>query len=289
LNKTIPVIILNWNGLNDTIRSVESIFNQSHQDFHIFLADNDSGNKEGDLLKKMYGSNEKVTVVLNKKNLGFAKAHNQIFIEYILDDPKYEFVALLNNDAFADSAWLENLYKRAKDRNVGMVASKMINYFNRSVMDNSGHMLLNTSEVLPIGFGDKIEKYDKAKKNFGACAGAVLYNVAMLRRIGIYDKNFNTGYEDAELGLRANLFGYETWYEPTAIVFHKISQSLNKVKNFNYLVYIQKSIYYSFYKLMPKSILITNTPIIIIKYILVMIFNVFTGRWKFIKLIIISA
>jgi len=150
-------------------------------------------------------------------------------------------------------------------------------------------MLLNTSEVLPIGFGDKIEKYNEAKKNFGACAGATLYNVQMLHEIGIYDKNFNTGYEDAELGIRANLYGYETWYEPKAIVHHKISQSLNKVKNFDYLVYIQKSIFYSFYKLMPKSVLITNTPIIIMKYILVIIFNIFTGRWKFIKLIVISS
>jgi len=129
LNKTIPVIILNWNGLNDTIRSVESIFNQTHQDFHVFLADNDSGNKEGELLKKMYDSNEKVTVVLNKKNLGFAKAHNKIFEKYILDSGKYNFVALLNNDAFADRAWLENLYKKAKQKNVGMVASKMIKCF----------------------------------------------------------------------------------------------------------------------------------------------------------------
>jgi len=275
--------------LDDTIKSVKSVLNQTHENFHIYLADNKSDNNQGEILEQTFGENDKITVVQFDSNLGFAKAHNYIFENFVLNNENYKYVALLNNDAFADVNWIKNLVARIKNENVGMVSSKMINYFNKTVMDNAGHMLLNTAEVLPHGFGESIDNYNEANLNFGACAGATIYKVKMLKEIGIYDKYFNTGYEDAELGIRANLFGYETWYEPKAIVYHKISQSLNKVKNFEYLVYIQKSIFYSYFKLMPLSILLINTPIIIAKYLMVIVFNLFTRRFKFIKLIIIAS
>lgn len=162
-----------------------------------------------------------------------------------------------------------------------MVSSKMINYFDRTKMDNAGHLFLNTAEIIPIGTGEPIEKYETSFTNMGACAGATLYTVRMLRDIGVFDNRFDTGYEDAELGLRAIVSGYTSIYEPRAIAYHKMSSSVKKIMDRDYLAYIQQSIFYAYFKLMPRSFLIINTPQMLIKYLMVYLFNLLTGRKQF--------
>jgi len=166
-----------------------------------------------------------------------------------------------------------------------MVASKMINFFDREKMDNSGHLFLNTAEVIPIGTGEKIETYITAKENMGACAGAALYTTRMLHDIGVFDKKFDTGYEDAEFGLRAVVAGYKSVFEPSAVVYHKMSSSVKKIMGEEYLSYIQNSIFYAYFKLMPRPFLILNAPLLIVKYILVYLLNVVTGRKQFVNVL----
>jgi len=177
-------------------------------------------------------------------------------------------VLLLNNDAFAEPDWIENILKTANNTNAGMIASKMIQYFKPHVLDNAGHMILNTAEIIPLGHGNAADKFNFAFENFGACGGACLYNIEMLNHIGIFDNNFTTGYEDAELGARAIVCGYTCLYEPSAIVFHKGSQSLKKIMNEAYLTQIQRNIFYTYFKLMPALVIILNIPIIFFKYFL---------------------
>lgn len=166
-----------------------------------------------------------------------------------------------------------------------MVASKMINFFDRSQMDNAGHLFLNTAEIIPIGTGHEIGRYTTFKENMGACAGATLYTTAMLRDIGTFDNKFSTGYEDAEFGLRAVVSGYKSVYEPSAIVYHKMSTSVKKIMSTDYLAYIQHSIFYAYFKLMPLPFLLVNAPMLFIKYFLVFIMNVITGRRQFSKIL----
>lgn len=221
-------------------------------------------------------------MILFQENFGFTKAHNLVYENYILSRG-YKYLLLLNNDAFAAEDWVSKLINSSLQNNAAMVSSKMINYFSPDKMDNAGHMLLNTAEILPIGNNDSVDKYDEVFENFGACAGACLYKMNMLKEIGFFDPYFNIGYEDVELGMRAKLFGYKCLYEPEAIVYHKMSQSINKIRSQEYTEYIQTSIFYSYLKVMPRSILLWNLPIMIIKYSLVFIFNLLTLRLNYIK------
>lgn len=285
----IPVIILNWNGINDTIKSVNSVLNQTYRNFKIFLADNNSDNCEGNSLKKLFIDNSKITFVKFENNYGFTKAHNLIFERYILNS-NYKYVVLLNNDAFADKAWLQTLVETTLKTEAHIISSKMIQYFDKYLMDNAGHLMLNTAEIVPIGYDSAITKHLKQKSNFGACGGACLYDVKMLKKIGVFDSNFTTGYEDAEFGARAIVCGYKSIYEPNAIVYHKGGQALKKVKNEAYHIQIQRNIFYSYFKLMPPLVILFNLPFFIVKYSLVLIIDVvfrrrkyFNRMWKAIK------
>lgn len=278
----IAVIVLNWRGISDTQECMDSLLAQDCPNCEIILVDNGSGEEEQNRLGQLYGSLNGVRLHLNSENLGFTKAHNQIFEKEILP-AEYDYIALLNNDAVAEPDWLRKLVEFAQENNCGMVASKMTAYFDRSKMDNAGHFMINTGEIVPLGFGKPVGEFSRSMENIGACAGACLLSVPMLRKIGFFDDRFHTGYEDAELGLRAFLCGEKPMYNPEAVVYHKMGQSLKKVRSEKYLADIQSHIFYTWFKLMPASIILWNLPAFVFKYSMVFLIDIFMLRLKFLK------
>lgn len=280
----IPIVILNWNGLKDTEACLEALMKQTLQNFKIYLVDNGSADESPEKLKENYGTHPKIKLILNQENLGFTRGNNRVLSKYILPNAAYEYVVLLNNDTVATENWLENLVIAATTNQAAVVSSKMVDFFEPEKMDNAGHMMLNTGEVLPIGHGESVDGYTKGFENMGACAGAALYTTAMLKDIGIFDEHFNTGYEDAELGIRAVITGYKCWYEPTAIVYHKMGQSIKKIFNYEYSLTIQKHIWYSYFKLMPLRGIILTLPSFVVKYTAMLLINLVFWRTKFMKI-----
>ena len=280
----IPIIILNWNGWEDTLECLGALMEQSVQNFTIYLVDNGSKDESVVQLKKYCVANPKIKLILNQENLGFTRGNNSILKDYILSNPAYKYVVLLNNDTVPNEDWLENLVQSAEENNADIVSSKMIDYFEPEKMDNAGHMMLNTGEILPIGHGKPVDNYTRGFENMGACAGAALYSTDMLRDIGIFDEHFNTGYEDAELGARAVVTGYKCWFEPTAIIHHKMGQSIKKIFNYDYSLMIQKHILYSYFKLMPFAVILIMIPFFLIKYTLMLIIGLLFWRLKYLKI-----
>ena len=280
----IPIIILNWNGWIDTHECLEALLQQSIQNFVVYLVDNGSEDGSQENLKKFYGKNPKIKLILNRENLGFTKGNNLILSTYILPNPTYQYAILLNNDAVPTSTWLENLIQSAKKNDAAMVSSKMVDYYEPDKMDNAGHMMLNTGEILPIGHGELISQYDRGFENMDPCAGAGLYTTKMLKDIGIFDEHFNTGYEDAELGIRAVVSGYKCWYEPKAVVYHKMGQSIKKIFNYDYSLMIQRHILYSYFKLTPTKGIILTIPSFIFKYATMFFINTLFWRKRFLKI-----
>ena len=55
-----------------------------------------------------------------------------------IDASSAPFITLFNNDAVADQYWAENLLTAATDPHVGIVASKVLLFANRSQLDSAG-------------------------------------------------------------------------------------------------------------------------------------------------------
>src|SRR5262245_46584461 len=98
----ISVIIVNWNGAAHLRECLLALHRQSLRDqSEIIVVDN--GSVDGSVaLLESYGAALKL--ILNPINTGFAPACNQG-----IRASQSEFVALLNNDAVADSNWLAEL------------------------------------------------------------------------------------------------------------------------------------------------------------------------------------
>ncbi len=283
-SKTVPIIILNWNGLSDTVECIESLKRIQEFPREIILVDNGSGQEEQLKLKQLFQDDPEIQLILNNENKGFTKGTSDIVEKILSREQTPEFIALLNNDTVVAPNWIKSLVDTAEDFEADIVTSKMINYYDRSLIDNVGHFMLNTGEILPLGHRHHKETYNSVIENLGACGGAALYRTRMITEIGFFDPYFGTGYEDAEFGLRAKLLGYKCILAPKAIVYHKVSRSINKIKNDAYLQNIQTNILYTYVKLMPFRFLVFNFVFVLFKYLIWFIFGVFSFQLKLIRL-----
>lgn len=287
---TTPVIILNWNGIQDTCGCVDHLLASEGVNFQVIVIDNGSDDpSELQTLRARYQDHPAVEVRGNDTNLGFARGMNQALAGLLKDravsgsEQPIKYVALLNNDAFVEPDWLAQLVECAEATGAGSVASLMQRFDQPDRLDNAGHVFLNTGEVLPRGSMALVSEFLEPAQVAGACGGACLLKLDMLEAIGLFDPFYSTGYEDVEMGLRAMTAGWSQVYAPKARVRHKIGASLDKIRDLNYAVTLQVNIYYAYFKLMPKTVILINAPWIVLKTVMLLTLPILLGRWRLAK------
>lgn len=122
-------IILNYGTFKETTECVQSIkkhIDISEKEYHIVIVDNGSLDNSGIELKKEYQKENNIDVILNSKNLGFAKGNN-IGIKYINEKYKPEFVVVLNSDTelFQDDFY-EKVSNEYKNSHFGVLGPMML-------------------------------------------------------------------------------------------------------------------------------------------------------------------
>lgn len=283
-NLTVPVIVLNWNGASDTMLCIDHLLASKGVDFQIILVDNASEDDDYQEITSRFGGHPLLDLRRNSENLGFARGVNRVFRELLsLGSERPRYVALLNNDAFPEPEWLAALIEAAESCGAAAVTSRMLRYDKPEWLDNAGHVFLNTGEVLPRGSAEPASRYDQRADVQGSCGGGCLLRLDMLEDIGLFDEFYSTGYEDAELGLRAWLAGYRQTYEPRAVLRHKVGASIDKIRDLDYAVRLQLNIHYAYFKLMPAAVIAWNLPWILLKTLGLLIVPALTGRWRLLK------
>jgi GT2 family glycosyltransferase len=212
------VIVLNWNGRHLLGECLESILSQNFHDFETIVVDNGSTDGSPDFLRERW--NGKTELVSLASNMGFAGGNNAG-----IRIAKGKYVVLLNNDTEVDPGWLAALYRAIlRHPGAGMFTPKILNYYRRDEIDNTGHL------IYPDGLArghNRLEKddgrFDEEKEALypSGCAG--VYKKEMLDGVGLLDETFFAYGEDVDLGLRARWAGWECFYVPDAIVHHKYS------------------------------------------------------------------
>jgi GT2 family glycosyltransferase len=164
-----------------------------------------------------------LTTIENKANYGFCRANNQG-----IEAARGEWIALLNNDAEADPAWLASMWQAVRDRpDYGMAACKILVYEDPRKIDKAGHLIYLDGQNRGRGSG-QIDRgqFDTEEDVLWPDGCAALYRTAMLREIGGFDEDLFAYGDDAELGLRARIAGWKCLYVPTAVVLHRRGSTL---------------------------------------------------------------
>jgi GT2 family glycosyltransferase len=218
----VSVIIPSLDGEKLLPVALESLQDQTFQDFDVVVVDNGSKDRSLELLKSCYPS---VKVVALQRNLGFAGAVNRG-----IEASAGEFVAVLNNDVEAHPRWLEELRAALIEHaEAGSAGPKMLRYFERNQINILGLRLNRTGEIELVGAGeDDHGQYDQARYVFGVSAGAALYRRKMLDEIGLFDEEFFANHEDVDLAFRAQLAGYKALYVPSALAYHMVGSTIRR-------------------------------------------------------------
>jgi GT2 family glycosyltransferase len=246
------IIIINWNGKHFLKDCLESVLGQSYQNTNIVLVDNGSTDGSVEYVSSDFRN---IRMISLKQNRGFTGANN-IGIE----SGTGEFVALLNNDAVAHRNWLkESVDCLRLHPDAGFCASKIVNYYQRDILDAAGDLYTRGGVNAKRGLGRTIDFHRDFEYVFGACAAAVVYRRKMLREIGLFDEDFFVMCEDVDLSFRAQLAGYKCIYCPKAVVYHRTHETIKGInKVFSY--YGQRNLEYVYFKNMPFGLFLSHLP-----------------------------
>lgn len=248
----VAIVVLNWNGIDDTTRCLDSLSSQTYKNFHIIVVDNGSKDNSKELLDKYQrGHADKVDVIYNPRNFGFAGGVNT-GIEWALNED-FEYVALFNNDAVADKNWLKELVETATDKKVGISTGLLLHEDGKTI-DSTGDWFSKWGLAFPRNRGDSAGQAPKAGVVFGATGGATLYKTALFKDIGLFDEDFFAYYEDADMSFRAQLAGWKVAYTPKAIAYHKQGATSGKIPGFT-TYHTFKNLPLLFLKSVPRGLL----------------------------------
>jgi GT2 family glycosyltransferase len=255
----VSIIILNWNGLKDTIDCLESLKKITYPNYEVIVVDNGSKGNDANILEEKYKGY--IKVIRNKENLGFAEGNN-VAIREVLKEGKSEYILTLNNDTTVDPNFLDELIKCAqKHPEVGSIQAKMIFSWNPQFIDSAGHLYSKNSFCFNRGAYESVEKYNEEDEIISCCAGACLYKKEALEDVKIdneyFDKDFFASYEDVDLGFRLQWAGWKSWYCPKAIVYHKRGATTG-IRSPFIIYHSARNQVWTFFKNFPNSFLLKN-------------------------------
>ena len=219
----VSVVTPNYNGLKFLNNYFETLLIQSRFIEEIILIDNNSTDGSIEFIEEfMRSSNYPIDIVLikNDENLGFAPAVNQG-----IKAAKSEYIYSVNNDVELEWNALEEIIK-AMDESIEFgdnpfsIQSKMIQHYNRKLIDDAGDEYTILAWTKKIGDGQPVERYNEKREIFSSCAGAALYRKSVLEEIGLFDDNFFAYVEDIDLAYRSQIYGYKNYFCPNSIVYH---------------------------------------------------------------------
>lgn len=264
------VIIANWNGAAILGECLDSLRPQTFTDFEVIVVDNGSTDNSLETLKTY---SEFARLVALDRNYGYSYANNRG-----IEKASGELIVLLNNDTVADEHWLEELVKAADTHpDCGMFSCRILNFDNRDIIDNIGHLFY--PDGLNRGWG-RLEKddgrFDEAREALFPSGCAALYRKKIFDEVGNLDEDFFAYGDDTDIGLRIRLAGWGCRYVPSAKVYHRYSATAGGYSPFKAYMVERNRIFIAL-KYLPLSMLLAS-PWHTLKRLVLQAFGAISGR-----------
>jgi len=209
----VSIIILNYNGEKFLKDCLESIFKETKCNFEVIIVDNDSPDKSGERFSKKY---QTCKFILNKKNVGVSEGLN-----IGIRNSNGKYIVLLNNDLIVAPKWLDYLFEAYEKKGNGLYQPKFLKMKNRDIIDSAGNLI----NIFGFGFSREKGKKDllqyNALEEIGFAAGTCMFcPKEIFDKVGLFDEKLFAYNEDLDLGWRARLLNFKSFYVPKSIVYH---------------------------------------------------------------------
>lgn len=251
---SVLIVILNWNGIDDTEKCISSLLDQTYENFKILIVDNGSKDNSINRIEKLITkSPSKLIFLKNPVNLGFAGGVNT-GIRYAIKN-NFDAVALFNNDAIADKNWLKNLVASLEKHTDASIITGLLLHADGKTIDSTGDFYSSWGIGFPRNRNSISSQAPDAGYVFSASGGASLYKTSLFKEIGLFDETFFAYYEDTDISFRAQLAGHRVFYTKDAVAYHEQGATSNKIPGFT-VYQTFKNLPLLFWKNVPTKLLI---------------------------------
>jgi GT2 family glycosyltransferase len=216
LGGRVLVVILNFNGLADTLACLESLRLQTCRRFNILLIDNGSRADDLGLVARQFPHTE---VIALPDNRGWAGGNN-VGLRLALERG-YGFVCLLNNDTVLALDAIDELLAAAAAVDQPCLLHPAIFFYDdpeRPQLWPEAPVLADPAALRLVAAHDVVEM----SWAYGAC---LLLHAAILDKVGLLDERFFLQLEEQDYYRRAAATGLRSYCARRARILHKESVS----------------------------------------------------------------
>jgi GT2 family glycosyltransferase len=214
------LIVLNWNGRDDTLELLESLADARLDDTTVLVVDN--GSTDG-TLEAVAEQHPWARTLQTGANLGYAGGNNA-GIRLALSQGA-AVVGVLNNDTYVDPGFWAPLVATASESAVAVspdiryVSNPEVSWFFGGIV--SVHDGRAVRHLQPDEQPRRDQPFDSETLT-GCCLVA---NAETWRTVGLFDDGLFLIFEDADWSLRAKRKGVRLVVTPESRISHKVSRS----------------------------------------------------------------
>jgi GT2 family glycosyltransferase len=268
MNPKVKIIILNWNGWEDTIECLESLYQIDYPNFDVLLVDNDSKdesitkiheyldgkfkveskfvnyNPDNKPIKYLEYSEDRYNqldtseavdaknlyILKNNENYGFAEGNNIAIKIALRSNPDY--IMLLNNDTVVEHDFLNKLVDVAEEDDTVGVVGPVIYYYD---YEGRTDVPSNICGVVNIkhypGYYDMVDKDPTVKPGNVECdwvSGAAMMIKTKEVPIKYLNNQLFFGNEDIDMCINLKKMGYKIVNVHSSRIWHKEGVSRKK-------------------------------------------------------------
>ncbi len=230
----VAFIIVCWNNKDLLKECLDSIRDQTYNNYSIILVDNGSADDSVAFVSSYMPS---VNIIEAKKNLGFAKGNN-LGIEAALADKDVQYVALLNTDARISKDWLKQLVEFAAIKpRAACLQGTTLDYYNHDIIDSTHIFIAHNGQGTQGSWRNICEHEFGPKKVFGVNAAACIITRRFIDyqpfKGKLFDETMFMYLEDVDLAARVTVMGWDNYLVPGARAYHMGSASSGKNPGFS--------------------------------------------------------
>jgi GT2 family glycosyltransferase len=229
------IIVLNWNGWEDTRACLESLRKTTFGNKRIVVVDNGSQDRSADRIAEHF---PEVILLRSESNLGFTGGNN-LGLQHALAQGA-EYIMLLNNDTVVDPAFIEPLVE-ALNNHYGAV-SPVVYYESKPAEPWFAGSRINWKTGWAYHESAAAGQDGIAQTDY--VSGCALTARAITwKRIGLLDDDFFLCYEDADWSVRAARQGEKLGVVTRSRIWHKVAIATAKQgKPFGTFVFVRNGL-----------------------------------------------
>ena len=215
----VSIIILNWNGISDTLECLESVTALEYPEVQVIVVDNGSTDGSPSCIRQRYPS---VTLLETGKNLGFTGGNNLGMRRAL--EMGTDYLWLLNNDTVVERDTLKKMVDVVQRSPEVWLASPIIFFHDAPDQVQFSGSYIDWKKNRIVKLEDE-ESFPASGADVSLWGTALLIKRAAVDSVGYLNDKYFAYHEDEDYCMRVARAGYRSVVVPDARIFHKNSRS----------------------------------------------------------------